>query len=207
MSFELLALDYVKTGAQTIGKAALQGLLSKRAEAAREVLVDKLAKGKAKLKDLPEDDVAAVVYRYMRAAEEGAARLNLKLLADVIVGQDAEPGFYANDFLLWADVLSGLRREEVAVLGTLHSEAHKLDYRLPYTGELWTRCQTSLEDQRGITPAVSDALAAALMRTGLVTILGGLMSQGHAYMPSPNLQKLAQMADFESYYMEEPYIV
>ncbi len=206
MLLESLTLDYVKTGGEMVGSSVLRRLLAKRAEVARGILVDRLAKGKANLKNLSEDDAAAIIYRYMRAAEEGAARMNLKLLADVISGQDAKPGFYANDFLLWADVLSGLRHEEVVVLGLMHREASKQNYQVAQSGEFWLKCLGLLESERNVTPGESDNIAAALLRTGLVSILSGLYDMGHAYMPSPNLKKLAEMADLEAYYMEQPHV-
>lgn len=206
MTLEALAIDYFKAAGELAGGSVLKQLLAKRAEAARDILVDRLQKAKATLKDIPEDEAAAITYRYMRAAEEGAARINLKLLADVIVGQDAKPGFYANDFLLWADIISSLRHEEIAVLGTMHREAAKLNYKLEQSGKFWLGCLEVLADERKILKQDSDLIGAKLLRTGLITLLTGLWDMGHAYMPTANLQKLAEMADLEAYYMEEPYV-
>lgn len=208
MSIEALAGDYLSAGGKMIGGSVLKKLLEKRAAAARDILIDRLAKGKEKLKDLPEDDAAAIIYRYMRAAEEGAARLNLKLLADVIAGQDAKPGFYANDFLLWADILSGLRREEILLLGIMHREARAINYKLEgdEKPKFWHHCKTKLELERGIPTAEIDRIGGALLRTGLLDFLSGLYGGGQAFLPSTRLQKLAEMADLESYYMEEPYV-
>ncbi|MEJ8309907.1 hypothetical protein [Agrobacterium larrymoorei] len=197
---------FVVKYAGTIAGHALKKVLETRAEAAKEILLDRIRKGGANLSDLPEDEAAAITFRYMRAAEEGSARLNLKLLADVIAGQDAKSGRSANEFLMWADILTSLKSDEVIVLGILHRQAKTVDYKFRYTGEFWSECQRVLSDERKMSFSTSDSLAAALMRTGLVTILGGLMSQGHAYLPTTNLQKLAEMADLETYYMQEPYI-
>lgn len=199
---EALIKDYVPKALGTV----VDALLKEREEAARDVLLDRLAKGKSKTSDIPDKEAAAMLFRYMGAAREGAARTNLKLLADVIVGQDSKPGFYANDFLYWSEVIASLRREEVILLGLLHREAGKIAYKLPRTGEFWSECLNLLKEERGFSYETSDLLAASLLRTGLVTLLGGLMDMGHAYMPTRNLEKLATMADLETYYMEEPYV-
>lgn len=206
MVLEYMAVAYGESAAKLAGSRILGALLAKRAEAARDILVDRLQKAKATLKDIPEEEAAAITYRYMRAAEEGAARINLKLLADVIVGQDAKPGFFANDFLLWAEVISSLRHEEIVMLGIMHREAAKLDYKLKATGDFWAGCLAALEKERGLSAQTCDRIGAKLLRTGLVTILGGLMGMGHAYMPTTDLQKLAEISDLEAYYMEEPYV-
>lgn len=206
MTLEALAIDYFKAAGELAGGSVFRQLLGKRAEAARDILVDRLQKAKATLKDIPEDEAAAITYRYMRAAEEGAARVNLKLLADVIVGQDAKPGFYANDFLLWADIISSLRHEEIVVLGTMQREAALVADGLPSDFNVWARCQHTLLNERGISFPSSDALAAALLRTGLVTLIAGTIDGGPAYAPTADLQKLAEMSDLESYYMEESYV-
>jgi hypothetical protein len=206
MTILSLLATYAPAGGKLLGTKALEKLLAGRAEDARQILVDKLAKGKANLKELPETDAAAIIFRYMRAAEEGAARLNLKLLADVVANQDVKPAFYANEFLRWADVLSALSAKEVVVLGVMHRAALEKDYQIRHDGEFWTGCVTTLKSERKMSWSQADSLAAALMRTGLVTLLGGLMDMGHAYMPTDNLHQLGEMADLESYYMEEPFV-
>jgi len=206
MTLEALAIDYFKAAGELAGGSVLKQLLAKRAEAARDILVDRLQKAKATLKDIPEEEAAAITYRYMRAAEEGAARINLKLLADVIVGQDAKPGFYANDFLLWADVISSLRHEEIVVLGIMQREAALVADGLPIDYSVWTKCQLSLLNERGISFPSSNALAAALLRTGLVSLIAGTIDGGPSYASTANLQRLAEMSDLETYYMDEPFV-
>ncbi|MGR6468685.1 hypothetical protein [Rhizobium sp. PAMB 3182] len=188
------------------GQLALQKLLNKRLEAARKELLDSLSKGKINVSDIPEDDLAAIVFRHLRAAEEGAARLNLKLMASVIAGSVDKPDFYANDFLLWADALASLKRDEVLVLGVMHRVAAETDYDIQQrTGEFWGKCLPILKDKYGMEYTWAEIHAAALMRTGLVRILGGLMDTGQAFLPSPDLRKLGEMVDIESAYSDTPY--
>jgi len=208
-----LAADYltakgliVAGGVSSGGKSLVESLLRRRAEEARDILVDAISKGKHTVRNIQDDEAAAIVLRYMRAAEEGAARLNLKLMAQVIAEQVSEPGFYANDFLLWADVLASLRREEVLILGVMYRRAVEVgdDPRIR-TGEFWVDCKKALKEKYNMSDDTSEAYASSLMRTGLIQLLGGLLDIGQAYRPSANLAKLGDMVDIEMAYMETPY--
>ncbi len=153
-------------------------VMARRASAAREILLEELARGHAPATDPLPDDVATVIFRYMRAAQEGAARLNLRLLAGVIAGEISGPGLYADEFLRWADVLAGLRREEVIVLGVMQrlndQPANPKHAENPIFLS-WIECQNILDADYAIGPHVSVAYANALLRTGLVQLASGSM--------------------------------
>jgi hypothetical protein len=208
-----LAADYLTAkglilagGLSSGGKFLVEQLLRVRAEEARDILIDAMSKGKQTARDVKDNEAAAIILRYMRAAEEGAARLNLKLMAQVIAEQVSEPGFYANDFLLWADVLAGLRREEVLILGVMYRRAVEVgDDPRKRTGEFWVDCKKELKEKHSMNDDTAEAYASSLMRTGLIQLLGGLLDIGQAYRPSPNLAKLGDMVDIETTYMETPY--
>lgn len=66
---------------------AVQQVQRRRAERARDILLDEMSRGEKTL-SIPEvEEAAAVLLRYGRAAQEGAACLNLRLMAKVIAGQ------------------------------------------------------------------------------------------------------------------------
>lgn len=98
---------------------ALQQVQRRRAERARDILLDELSRGEKTLSVPEVEEAAAVLLRYGRAAQEGAARLNLRLMAKVIAGQVHQKALYADEFLRHDDVIAGLRREEVTLLGAL----------------------------------------------------------------------------------------
>lgn len=52
-----------------------------RLERARDILIDELRRGERTLSAPEADEIVAVLLRYGRAAQEGAARLNLRLMA------------------------------------------------------------------------------------------------------------------------------
>ena len=89
-------------------------LIDRRIKQAREILLEEIRRGEKHISQAgDEDEFAAILFRYQRAAIEGTARLNLRLLAAVAAGQGARTGFAADEFLAWADVLATLRREEL----------------------------------------------------------------------------------------------
>lgn len=112
-------------GASSIGAVAtsvLDGLKKKRIERAREIMIAELKAGHVTLdsSNVQElEESVAILQRYLRAAEEGAARPNLRLLAAVFAGQIHERSFAADDFLYFADMLASLRRDEVILLATI----------------------------------------------------------------------------------------
>jgi hypothetical protein len=63
---------------------AIEQLLRRRNEAARKVLLDELRHGSRTIDRDEMEEAIAIFNRYARAAVEGAARLNLRLMARVI---------------------------------------------------------------------------------------------------------------------------
>lgn len=202
--FTALAADYL--GAKAVAGSGAMGaaggevikrILRKRAEAAREILVDELRRGQKFKEEISEDEVAAVIFRYMRAAEEGAARRNLRFLAAVAAGQASHDGLYADDFLRWADVIASLAPEEVVVLGVAFRLGEKADFKIGLDGSFWGECLKVLDEEHGMHAVTSDSLAASLLRTGFMRFLGGLMDIGHAYLPTEKLFTLGRIVDIE----------
>ncbi|KAA3500804.1 hypothetical protein DXM27_16505 [Rhizobium rhizogenes] len=199
-----MAGDYLSfkavTGSGTLstaGAEVLKRVLKKRADAAREILIEEMKLGHKFKEEISEDEVAATIFRYMRAAEEGAARRNLRFLAAVAAGQAAQEGLYADTFLRWADVIASLSREEIIVLGVAYRLGSKMDFEIARDGRFWTDCLDVLSNDHKIDARVADSLAASLLRTGMLQILGGLFDMGHAYLPADKLIALGHLVDIE----------
>jgi hypothetical protein len=91
------------------------------AEQARDILFEELRKANVSdAQAASEDDAIAVVIRYLRAAREGAARLNLRLLAKAIAGKVQSSRLIADEFLQYAEALASLSRDEIIVIGTMY---------------------------------------------------------------------------------------
>ncbi|TLX11758.1 hypothetical protein [Rhizobium sp. MHM7A] len=197
MSSNNLPMDATVSGA---GVIALKALLQKRAQKARDILLEEIRLGNRPITFKSADEAAAITYRYMRAGEEGAARTNLRLLARVIVGSAEGPGLYADDFLRWADVLAGLRREEVIVLGVmqrLNDQPPNPEHAENRAFLSWRECRTILSADYGMEPQVSVAYANALLRTGLVQLVSGSMETPMVPHPTTALKDLSALLSVE----------
>ena len=187
-----------------IGSDLLDRLLKTRRERAQAIMVDELRARAARLRESDLEDSAAVLYRYLRAAEEGAARLNLRILAAVFAGQVRDRAIAADDFLYFADMLASLRRDEIVMLGTLlrtsadHPSNSESDFSVKMAANRAARSQ--------LVPSVfSDnehfnAVANSLQRTGLVlaTPVGAnFAGVGVQYKPTALLERLNALAEIE----------
>lgn len=188
-------------------QAVLKRILTQRLERARDVLLEELRQGRAAFElDAPDaDEAVAILWRYYRAAEEGAARLNLRLMASVIDGQCTVGALYADEFLRWAELLSDLSREEVIFLATLYRLEQSLKTDTSKTGENSQLEETNTAAKTALVGSVLQTdeefaiTAAALIRTGLildlsVPLLGGIRSQ---YKTSSRFSRLVTLMDIE----------
>lgn len=204
---ESFASDYfasvglpVASGAAAAGSLVIQQVLRKRVEVAREILLDELRRGVNLPGLVSEDDAAAVVFRYMRSAQEGAARLNLRLLAAVISGKASSNDLTADEFLRWAGILEDLRREEILLLGVFS----KLQVNPPPTTDgsappfiVWAAAKRELELDYGLTDEQTTAAAYALLRTGLVVMVEGVMKLPMLPAPSTHLAEIRSIMSIE----------
>jgi hypothetical protein len=184
--------------ANFVGKA-MEALYEQRMEAAREILLGDLRKGTAKLSDPKRvvDELVPVLHRYLRAAEEGTARSNLRLLSRIIAGQVQSDTLAANEFLAWSDVLAGLRPHEIRVLAGIQQfiDASGEDWS-------WETSNVSTAILREKTAACSqctaeeiDSALASLTRTGLLIPLSAW--NGIVYRPSKLYEAFREFASFE----------
>ncbi|MFL9911916.1 hypothetical protein [Paraburkholderia sp. RL17-337-BIB-A] len=182
----------------------LDRVMKRRRESAQAIVLAELRSGAAPLRESDLEDSAAVLSRYLRAAEEGAARLNLRLLAAVFAGQVRERAIAADDFLYYADMLASLWRHEIILLGTLlrtsaaHPSRPEDDFSVKMAANLAARSQ--------LLPGVfSDgehfnAVANSLQRTGLplaAPIGANFAGVGVQYKPTVLLERLNALAEIE----------
>lgn len=185
---------------------ALEAMMKHRQDAAREVLLTELRKGEKTLHQIGEvDELAAMLFRYSRAAQEGAARLNLRLMAKVIAGQAQAGALVADEFLAWADVLASLRREEVILLAEM---TRAVDAAEAAPGVAWSAATIHSTLCERLIPCVFanegelSAAALALSRTGFV-LAETNYSGSPQHIPSPLLRRVQGLADFQDALREE----
>ncbi len=178
----------------------LRSIMNKRAESAREIALEEIRSGNGNivLNSLDQDEAVAILWRYLRAAEEGAARINLRLMASIMAGNKTAPFIHADEFLIWSDLLTSLTKTEIVLLANLHKECSALD---------WSQrdevTRKAMIPQYFQTEHEFEIAAFALIRTGLIVQIaisgwdGPEGRLGGVFKTSPRMTKLARLADFE----------
>jgi hypothetical protein len=158
-----------------------------------------LRKGKIALPSAPEE-VTAAMLRYRRAAEEGTARLNLRLMAKVLAGQAFIGNLKADEFLYHAEMLASLRREEILLIATMQKVRRQDPTKQPH--QLWPLVLKAVVPALFPSGQEAGAVAGACQRTGLVTDGSDFDNAGY-YVASPLIDGLERLACFEEALDEE----
>ena len=193
--------EWLKTGGISAGRAALAAYLKSRSAAAREILFEEVrTSGKLPEQVVAHDDGIAVIHGYMRAAWEGRARVNLRLLAKAITGQLQTGTLVADEFYLYAEALAGLSRDEIILIAALHRHHSKLP-NVPedQMGERekqapWLATVEELQGNGWSADKIS-AVAGRCQRSGLVIAKSAW--DDLAYKASPMLGDLCKTVDFD----------
>jgi hypothetical protein len=99
-----------------------RSLMARRAEIARAILLDEIARCDATVGDIDDvDEAAAIAFEYLDATRRGAARQNLRLLAQIAAHEVTAQPIYADDFLHWSRILADLSYEELVTLAKFHA--------------------------------------------------------------------------------------
>ena len=107
---------------------ALAEFMAGQAAMAREEIVRQLERGK--LWAITDDKAAAAIFVYLRAARDGAARINLRMMAEALINAAQEPTFAPDEFRRQADALASLSRDEVLLLAAfLRAHRHAAEQR------------------------------------------------------------------------------
>lgn len=204
---ELVAAGTGSLPGVSTAKHALGRWFANRARDAREILIEELASGKKTAFEVAADDEAiAVIVRYLRAATEGNARLNLRLLAKAITGQLRRGHLYAEDFLRFAGMLESLTRDEIILLATLYRYTRaEREHRDWHPGSdpppPWGAARSDLAKRNFQSVGYVDAVAARAQRSGLIaarSAYGGLI-----YALTPVFEELSQTVDFQDALQKE----
>ena len=181
-------------GSGFFGKLGDKYLERKQTEAA-EILIEEVSKGSAEpinFTDSDTDPLIEIIYRFSKAAADGAARENLRLLAQVIAGLKRNKALQPDKFRKWANVLEQLTRDELLVVGK--AIATKRELEVEPNISFWARLKEDLAAS-GYQEAEAGSLCASLTRTGLLLPSSGWDQL--IYRPTPWLDELASLADVE----------
>jgi hypothetical protein len=173
-------------------------LQAHRLEEARRILLKRLGRGEHWA--ILNDEAAAALFSYIRAAQEGAAGVNLDLLAQAIAGNENERTFAPDEFRRWARIISELTRDEVLVLAGLL----KADIQAQANGKsgdgsqnVGDLCAEAMAGPGKPFKAQGEVRAclSALIRTGFVELVSYYGTMG--FIPTSNLHAIARVISFE----------
>jgi hypothetical protein len=203
----LSAVDFGATGfVASLGNAVISKLFKDRAEKARDIALREMARCDRLKFDIPEaDEFVAIVYRYGRAALEGTAKLNLRIMAKIMRGQATEGSLYASEFNEFADIISSLKPKEVVYLGTmlkLYSEGvcvpkedcdemYDLEQSVAIQMQKQLNGSTHFPDHRDFS-----VCQAGLQRTSLIYPATHLINGFTIYAPARDLERLKELVEF-----------
>jgi hypothetical protein len=176
------------------------GYLERKQQEAAEILIEEVAKGSPEPINFEESDVSPLIeitYRFSKAAADGAARENLRLLAQVIAGLKRNKALEADKFRKWANILEQLTRDELIVIGKAISIQRKITVEggAAKPEDFCKRLKSELMAS-GYQSTTIDPLCTSLIRTGL--LLGASGYGGvTVYLPTSWLNELGALADVE----------
>lgn len=178
-----------------------------RIEIARDTLLDEVRRGKVDmLVAASQDDAIGVIYRYCLAPRDNAARLNLRLLAKVIVGQAKRDRLYAAEFNRYANTLATMTRDEVVVIAALHRHTKVYEMEIESGDEnapapFMLLSEKMVPDQFP-TEAHLESVCAGAMRTGML-LMGRKYKTAGTYLTSPLVDEILELASFEDALQDE----
>ena len=179
-------------------QATATAFVEKRRREAATILIEEVSRGWHGQISFAEHDVdplIEIILRFSKAVAEGAARENLRLLAQVIAGLKKNKALQPDKFRKWCGVLEQLTRDELIVIGTAYRLAKKNPSPSPESpNTFWQDLQSELAKGRYESAEII-ALCASLSRTGLLVPVSAWGST--AYMSSPWLIQLGVLADLE----------
>jgi hypothetical protein len=187
---------FMLPGGATLSKLADQYLAKRRREAA-DILIQELQAGRhgeIRFEEHDIDPLLEITMRFSKAVDEGAARRNLRLLAQVIAGLKRNKTFDPDRFRRWCGILEQLTRDELVALGRAYILAIKLK-EVGKEADSRLFSQSLLDDLKfgGYVPLEIEALFVSLARTGIFIPMPAFGSIN--YIPSPWLFELGGLAD------------
>lgn len=183
-------------GGNTLAAVATSYLAKKRREAA-EILIQEISTGRHGPLNFDEVDVEPlidIVLRFSKAVDEGAARENLILLAQIIAGLKQRRALDPDRFRRWARIVEHMTRDELMVVGIAARTRKEIDSEME--PDSFSERLKSAVNYAGYSAEEVEALLTSVASTGLLSSAsawGGL-----AYVATPWLKELSELADVEA---------
>jgi hypothetical protein len=184
-------------GGSSLTKIA-DAFIAKRRREAANMLIAELSNGHhgpIRFEEYDLDPLIEIICRFSKAVAEGAARENLRLLAQVIAGLKKHRALEPDRFRKWANVLEHLTRDELVLLGRAYTIAKRLDENPSSANTFSADLPRSMADV-GYDLSTTAALCSALCRTGI--LVPDVLVSGMAYKGTAWLLELGRLAELSS---------
>ncbi len=183
-------------GGGTLGNLAgafMEGQQKKAVETFLEELSNGFH-GEVAFEEADIDPLISILLRYSKAASDGAAIINLRLLSQVVLGLKKNKTLYDDNFRRWCAVLEHLTRAELLMIGFSIVIDRELQMESPdeHREGFWQQLQQKM-DAGGYGSSEISSLAASVSRYGIlvpVSAYGGLN-----YVASDWLRQLGGLVD------------
>lgn len=185
-----------ETGAWGISKA-LEAFWKKRAREAHIRICDELHKGNITLTQASlTDDLFAAYVRMAQAVRDSTSHEAIRLMAKVMVGQIQRDRLYADEFNKYANLLTTLSRDEITAITCLHMARDRVENSDDLEG-VWKKMLELTVP--GCFPSEDHvhAVLSAASRSGLVMAPRNNSDAIGTYIPSPLMDEIVQLADFQ----------
>ena len=177
-----------------------QEWLNKKAKEAHAILLTEISKGKRLSTDVDPNNFFGLLHRYLNATKQGAARQNLRLMAQVLAGSlESDCPFTPDELTSNAELVASLSRNEIKFLATIW-KCHQ-ECQIDNGGVHVPICAHNKTLELMVPKILNNeyeffALGGALTRTGL--IVAQSVWDGTRFDVTPRLAQLVRLCDLES---------
>ncbi len=200
--FDILSLFGIPT---TSIQNLWQQHCEKKIAQSRDIILDEIEQGC--FDNMGDDDKVSIMHRYMQAAMNGSARINLRLLAkmmnSIAKGKKQSNTIYANEFNRYASALETLSEEEIHLLASMYN--YRKNARPPYTritargiegeNDFLQNFSKHYRYENKISEEQYISMCSALLRTGL--IYPRTYIRETTYDLSPFFDEIVKLVDFQ----------
>lgn len=138
------------------------------------------------------DPLVSILLRFSKAASDGAAIANLRLLSQVVIGLKKNKAMDDDNFRRWCAVLEHLTRAELLMIGIGILVDREVESEGAKREEFWKRVKTRMETGK-YTYSETLSLAASVSRYGIFVPVSGY--GGLNYEPTDWLRQLGSLVD------------
>lgn len=181
-----------------LARSAVASYLRRQSKAARDILLEEFRLGNIDRIELAnEDELGGILFRYFNAIRDNAARLNLRLMAKVMVGQAQRDMLYVDDFSKYSNCLTGLSKEEIIAISKNYAYTESIKNN-KIEGFLDPRNDNIVD---GLVPSIFKSeehllsVCSAASRSGLLMI--SLDMNTFRFLSTPIMDEVAKLADFQ----------